>query len=57
MGHLAPQHSMLKPGISTCLCELTLPETEPATSKGTLQAHVLQALKTPFDLNFAQAGS
>ena len=25
-----------------------LPETEPATFKGTLQAHVLQALKIPF---------
>ena len=24
---------------STCSCEPTLPETEPATSKGTLQAH------------------
>ena len=33
---------------STCLCEPTLPETEPATSKGTLQAHGLQALKMLF---------
>ena len=35
-------------GKSTCSCEPTLPETEPVTSKGTLQAHSLQALKTLF---------
>ena len=29
-------------------CEPTLPETEPATSKGIIQAHILQALKMPF---------
>ena len=28
------------------LCEPTLSETEPADSKGIIQAHVLQALKT-----------
>ena len=33
---------------STCLCESTLPETEPADSIGTLQVHGLQALKTLF---------
>ena len=33
---------------STCLCEATLSETEPANSKGIIQAHVLQALKTLF---------
>ena len=37
-------------------CERTLPETEPATSKGTLQAHGLQALKTLFRSK-VQAGS
>ena len=33
---------------SICSCEPTLPDTEPATSKGTLQAHILQALETLF---------
>ena len=35
-------------GKSTCSCEPTLPETEPATSKGIIQAHSLQALKMLF---------
>ena len=39
-----------------CLCEPTLPETEPATSKGIIQAHVLQALKILFRSKL-QAGS
>ena len=37
---------------STCSCEPTLPETEPANSKGIIQAHVLQALKTLFGSKF-----
>ena len=40
----------------TCSCEPTLPETGPATSKGILQAHILQALKTLFGSKL-QAGS
>ena len=32
-------------------------KTEPATSKGTLQAHGLQALKILLDQNSVQAGS
>ena len=35
-------------GKSTCLCEPTMPETEPANSKGNIQAHILQALKMLF---------
>ena len=37
---------------STCSCEPTLQETEPATSKGTLQAHGLQAMKMLFGSKF-----
>ena len=33
---------------STWSCEQTLPDTGPATSKGTLQAHIIQALETLF---------
>ena len=33
---------------STCSCEPTLSKTEPANSKGLIQAHILQALKTLF---------
>ena len=44
-------------GKSTSLCEPTLPETEPATARGTLQAHGLQALKTLFRSKFHWAGS
>ena len=40
-------------GTSTCSCEQTLPETEPATSKGIIQAHGLQALKTLFGSKFS----
>ena len=43
-------------GKSTCSCKPTLPETEPATSNGIIQAHVLQALKTLFRSKL-QAGS
>ena len=32
--------------------ELTLPETEPANSKGIIQSYVFQALKTLFGSNF-----
>ena len=32
----------------TCSCESTLPETEPAISKGIVQAHILQPLKMLF---------
>ena len=39
-----------------CLCEPTLPEIEPATSKGIIQAHILQALKM-FVGSKLQAGS
>ena len=34
-----------------------LSKTEPANTQGTLQAHVLQALKTLFGSKFTQAGS
>ena len=44
-------------GKSTCSCEQTVQKTEPANAKGTLQAHVLQALKTLFGSKFTQAGS
>ena len=44
--HPSIQSQNLWIGKSTFLCEPTLPETEPTTSKGTLQAHTLQALKT-----------
>ena len=36
---------------STCLYQTTLPGTEPADSKGIIQAHILQALKTLFRSN------
>ena len=39
-------------GKSTCSCEPTLPETELATSKGIIQAHILQALKMLFRSKF-----
>ena len=35
-------------GKSTCSCEPTLPETEPPESKGIIQAHIPQALRTLF---------
>ena len=38
-------------------CEPTLSKTEPANAKGTLQAHIFQALKTLFGSKFTQAGS
>ena len=41
---------------STCSCEPTLPETEPANSKGIIQAHILQILETLFGSKL-QAGS
>ena len=44
-------------GKSTCSCEPTLSKTEPANAKETLQAHILQALKTLFGSKFTQAGS
>ena len=37
-------------GKSTCSCEPTLPETEPATSKGTLQVHSLPSTKDTFQI-------
>ena len=40
-------------GTSTCSCEWTLPETEPSTSKGIVQAHGLQALKTLLGSKFS----
>ena len=39
-------------GKSTYSCEPTLPETEPANSKGNIQAHILQALKMLFGSKF-----
>ena len=39
-------------GLSTCSCEPTLSETEPAGSKEIIPAHVLQALKTLFGSKF-----
>ena len=58
MGQLVLQYLMLKPvnWLITCSCEPTLPETEPDTSKGIIQAHVLQALKMLFRSKL-QAGS
>ena len=44
-------------GLSTCLCQPTLSKTEPANAKETLQAHVLQALKTLFGSKFTQVGN
>ena len=35
-------------GLSTCSHEPTLSKTEPASTQGTLQAHILQALKSTF---------
>ena len=52
MGHPSIQCWSLWIGKSTCLCESNLPETEPATSKGIIQAHILQALKTLFGSKF-----
>ena len=54
--HCSIQSWSLWIGKSTYLCESTLPETEPANSKGIIQAHGLQALKMLFGSKL-QAGS
>ena len=48
LANLLAHVSQLCQKLNTCSCEPTLPETEPTTSKGTLQANILQAYKMLF---------
>ena len=43
-------------GLSTCSHEPTLSKTEPASTQQTLQAHVLQALKSTFQIKICIVG-